>query len=51
MVIHIAIQRGWATKQVDLSNAFVQATLEEKVYGEVPAMFAMKRITTRCPSS
>jgi hypothetical protein len=31
---------GWASRQVDFSNAFVQATLEEEVYVEVPAMFA-----------
>jgi hypothetical protein len=40
MVINIAIQRGWATRQVDFSNAFVQATLDENVYIEVPTMFA-----------
>ena len=40
MVMNIAIQRGWSTRQVDFSNAFVQATLAEDVYIEVPAMFA-----------
>ena len=40
MVMNIAIQRGWSTRQVDFSNAFVQATLEEDVYIEVPEMFA-----------
>jgi hypothetical protein len=40
MVMNIAVQRGWATRQVDFSNAFVQATSEEEVYLEVlPAMF------------
>jgi hypothetical protein len=40
MVMNIAIQQGWASRQVDFSNAFVQATLEEEVYLEMPAMFA-----------
>jgi len=40
MVMNIAIQQGWSTRQVDFSNAFVQATLEEEVYLEMPAMFA-----------
>ena len=40
MVMNIAIQQGWATRQVDFSNAFVQATLEEEVYLEMPAMFS-----------
>ena len=40
MVMNIAIQRGWATRQVDFSNAFVQARLKEEVYLELPAMFS-----------
>jgi hypothetical protein len=40
MVMNIATQQGWSSRQVDFSNAFVQATLEEKVYLEMPAMFA-----------
>jgi hypothetical protein len=39
MVMNLAIQRGWATRQVDFSNAFVHATLKEEVYVELPEMF------------
>ena len=37
--MNIAIQRGWSTRQVDFSNAFVQDTLEKEVCVELPAMF------------
>ncbi len=39
MVMNLAIQQGWATRQVDISNAFVQAKLKEELYVELPEMF------------
>ena len=39
LVMSIALQRGWATKQIDFENAFVQATLKEDVYIRCPPMF------------
>ena len=42
MVMNIAAQSGWANRQVYFSNAFIQATLEEKLYVEMPAMFSDK---------
>ena len=39
MIMNMAIQRGWSTRQVDFPDAFVQATLEEEVYVEIPALF------------
>ncbi len=44
--MNIAIQQGWASRQVDFSNAFVQATLKEDVYLEMPAMFADETLST-----
>ena len=35
----LAAQRGWASRQVDFSNAYVQADLEEDIYIEMPAYF------------
>ena len=42
MVTNIAAQRGWATWQVYFLNVFIQATLEEEVYVEMPAIFSDK---------
>ena len=42
MVINIADQCGWYNWQVGFSNAFVQATLKEEFYVEIPAMFSNK---------
>ena len=39
MLLCLTMQMGWETRQVDFSNAFVQATLEETVYVTLPAMF------------
>ena len=39
MMMCLAAQRGWASRQVDFSNAYVQADLEEDIYIEMPAYF------------
>ena len=39
MLTVTALQRGWITKQIDFSNAFVQAPMERDVYIALPAMF------------
>ena len=39
MLSVLALQLGWVTKQVDFSNAFVQAPLEKDVYVSLPPMF------------
>ena len=39
MLLCLSIQYGWASRQVDFSNAFVQATLKEDVYVTLPALF------------
>ena len=39
IMLGLAIKQGWATRQVDFSNAFVQETLDEEVYVSLPAMF------------
>ena len=39
MVMTLAIHLGWNTKQIDFSNAFVQADLKEDVYLALPPEF------------
>ena len=39
MLTVLALQRNWITKQIDFSNAFVQAPLNKDVYVALPAMF------------
>ena len=40
MVMNIAIQQKWSTRQVDFSNAFVQEKLKEEIFLELPGMFS-----------
>ena len=39
MLTILALQKHWITKQIDFSNAFVQAPLNKDVYVSLPAMF------------
>ena len=39
MVINLSNQRGWDTRQVYLSNTFVQAEIKEEVYVELTEIF------------
>ena len=39
MLTVTALQQGWTTKQIDFSNAFVQAPMERNVCVSLPAMF------------
>ena len=36
MLLCLTLSQGWVTKQVDFSNAFVQATLNESVFVAMP---------------
>jgi hypothetical protein len=38
----MVLQNGWATKQVDYTNAFAQAEMKETVYIEPPKLFGPK---------
>ena len=42
MLMNVAAQRGWATRQLDFSDSFVRATREEEFYVEMPAMLSDK---------
>jgi Reverse transcriptase (RNA-dependent DNA polymerase) len=39
LLLCMSITQGWKTRQVDFSNAFVQATLDKAVYIKLPAGF------------
>ena len=39
MMLCMSIQMGWHTRQVDISNAFIQSKMKDKVYLELPAGF------------
>ena len=39
MLLCLTLNQGWVTKQVDFSNAFVQAKLKEDVYVSLPEGF------------
>ena len=39
MLTVLALQQDWITKQIDFSNAFVQAPLGKDVYVSLPALF------------
>ena len=39
LLLCLSISNGWSTRQVDFSNAFVQAKLNEDVYISLPSMF------------
>ena len=40
MLLTLGINEGWKTKQVDFSNAFVQAHLSEEVYISLLSMYS-----------
>ena len=42
MLLSTVLTEGWATRQVDYTNAFAQADLKEEVYLEFPRMFGPK---------
>ena len=42
LLLSMVLTEGWATRQVDYTNAFAQANLKEEVYLEFPKMFAPK---------
>ena len=42
ILLCLTLSQGWVTKQVDFSNAFVQATLKKDVYVSLPEGFEME---------
>ena len=39
MLTTLSMQKGWTTRQIDFSNAFVQAPMQRNVCVSLPAMF------------
>ena len=39
MLTILALKQGWVTRQIDFSNAFVQAPMQRTVCVSLPAMF------------
>ena len=39
LLLCLSMSNGWKTRQVDFSNAFLQASLNEDIYVTIPAMF------------
>ena len=42
LLLSTVLTEGWATRQVDYTNAFAQATLKEEVYIDYPCLFGPK---------
>ena len=47
LLLSTVLTEGWSTRQVDYTNAFVQADINEEVYLEYPRMFGPKSGTNR----
>ena len=41
MLLCLALNQGWVTKQVDFSNAFIQADMDKDVYVILPQGFSV----------
>ena len=39
MLTILALQKKWKTKQIDFTNAFVHAPIDQDVYVSLPALF------------
>jgi hypothetical protein len=42
LLVSTVLTEGWATRQVDYTNAFAQAGLKEEIFLEFPQMFGPK---------
>jgi Reverse transcriptase (RNA-dependent DNA polymerase) len=47
LLLSTVLTEGWATRQVDYTNAFAQAEINEEVYIECPCLFGPKSGSTR----